>query len=86
MKNLSLLLQYIYTNPTTLRKFIEVLSNEEVDEKSVSLPIYPMSKVVINNPQVTVGISGIRHIQRGGGLALWPVLYIKKEHVSKFYY
>ena len=39
--------------------------------------------VVYLNPQVTVGITGLRHIQKAGGLSTWPVIYMKKEHVSK---
>ena len=77
------LFQYMYINPATLKKFIELIKNKKVDEKSVSLPIKPMYKVVYLNPQVTVGITGLRHIQKAGGLSTWPVIYMKKEHVSK---
>ena len=42
-----------------------------------------MYKVVYLNPQVTVGITGLRHIQKSGGLSTWPVIYMKKEPVSK---
>ena len=42
-----------------------------------------MYKVVYLNPQVTVGITGLRYIQKAGGLSTWPVIYMKKEHVSK---
>ena len=70
-------------NPATLKKFIEPIKNKKVDERSVSLPIKPMYKVVYLNPQVTVGITGLRHIQKAGGLSTWPVIYMKKEHVSK---
>ena len=73
----------MYINPATLKKFIELIKNKKVDEKSVSLPIKPMYKVVYLNPQVTVGITGLRHIQKAGGLSTWPVIYMKKEHVSK---
>ena len=77
-----ILFQYMYINPATLKKFIELIKNKKVDERSVSLPIKPMYKVV-HNPQVTVGITGLRHIQKAGGLSTWPVIYMKKEHVSK---
>ena len=73
----------MYINPATLKKFIELMKNKKVDEKSVSLPIKPMYKVVYLNPQVTVGITGLRHIQKAGGLSTWQVIYMKKEHVSK---
>ena len=54
----------MYINPATLKKFIELIKNKKVDEKSVNLPIKPMYKVVYLNPQVTVGITGLRHIQK----------------------
>ena len=73
----------MYINPATLKKFIELIKNKKVEEKSVSLPIKPMYKVVYLNPQVTVGITGLGHIQKAGGLSTWPVIYMKKEHVSK---
>ena len=77
------LFQYMYINPATLKKFIELIKNKKVDEKSVSLPIKPMYKVVYLNPPVIVGITGLRHIQKAGGLSTWPVIYMEKEHVSK---
>ena len=73
----------MYINPVTLKKFIELIKTKKVDEKSISLPIKPMYKVVYLNPQVTVGITGLRHIQKAGGLSAWPVIYVKKEHLSK---
>ena len=54
----------MYINPATPKKFIDLIKNKKVDEKSVSLPIKPMYKVVYLNPQVTVGITGLRHIQK----------------------
>ena len=54
----------MYINPATLKKFIELIKNKKVDETSVSLPIKPMYKVVYLNPQVTIGITGLRHIQK----------------------
>ena len=73
----------MHINPATLKKFIELIKTKKVDEKSISLPIKPMYKEVYLNPQVTVGIMGLRHIQKAGGLSAWPVIYVKKEHVSK---
>ena len=57
----------MYINPATLKKFIELIKTKKVDEKSISLPIKPMYKVVYLNPQVTVGITGLKHIQKAGG-------------------
>ena len=73
---------HVYKSGHT-KKFNELIKNKKVDEKSISLPIKPMYKVVYLNPQVTVGITGLRHIQKAGGLSTWPVIYMKKEHVSK---
>ena len=72
----------MYINPATLKKFIELIK-KVLGEKSVSLPVKPMYKVVYLNPQVTVGITGLRHVKKAGGLSTWPVIYMKKEHVSK---
>lgn len=72
----------MYVNPSTMRKFIEVMNSTKIDERTVTLPIKPMFKVVAMNPQVAVGVTGLRCILKaGGGLAMWPVVYIKKEHV-----
>ena len=72
----------MYVNPSTMRKFIEVMNSSKIDERTVTLPIKPMFKVVAMNPQVAVGVTGLRCILKaGGGLAMWPVVYIKKEHV-----
>ena len=72
----------MYANPSTLKKFIEVLSTDKLDERSVTLPIEPMYKVVAMNPQVAVGVTGLRIVQKAtGGLAMWPIVYVRKEHV-----
>ena len=73
----------MYINPATLKKFIELIKTKKVDEKSISLPIKPMYTAVYLNPQMTVGIRGLRHIQKAGGLSALPVIYVKKEHVSR---
>ena len=73
----------MYTNANTLKKYIEMFNKKQIDEKLVTLPIKPMYKIVALNPQMTVGITGLRCIQKGGfGLSMWPIVYIKKEHVS----
>ena len=64
-----------------MRKFIEALKEGEVCVKTVSLPFTPMHRVISNNPKIIIGISGVRHIQRAGGLSIWPVFYISKEQV-----
>ena len=72
----------MYINPSTMKKFIDVFKTDKVDEKMVSLPIKPMYKIICLNPQMTVGITGLRCIQKiGGGLNVWPIVYIKKEYV-----
>ena len=64
-----------------MKKFVESLKKGEDD--SIILPFTPMEKEVCKNPRVKIGISGIRHIQKAGGLAVWPVFYISKEQVVK---
>ena len=73
----------MYTNISTMKKFIELLRNKEIDEKIVSLPIRPMSVKASTNPPTTIGVTGLRYIQKGGGVAVWPVFYIEKEQVRK---
>ena len=68
----------MYVNASTMKKFIEIMNLSKIDEK----PIKPMYKVVTMNPQVSVGLTRLRCILKaGGGLAMWPIVYIKKEHV-----
>ena len=64
-----------------MRKFIDALKEGEVGIESVSLPFTPMHRVISSNPKIIIGISGVRHIQRAGGLSLWPVFYISKDQV-----
>ena len=64
-----------------MKKFIEALRNKEVDLEHISLPFVPMSKSVSTNPLIQMGIMGVRHLQRAGGLAVWPVFYISQVHV-----
>ena len=72
----------MYVNVSTLKKFVEIMNTSKIDERTVTLPIKPMYKVVAMNPQVAVGLTGLRCILKaGGGLAMWPIVYIKKEHV-----
>ena len=72
----------MYTNVSTMKKFIEIMKLSKIDERIVTLPIKPMYKVVAMNPQVAVGLTGFRCILKaGGGLAMWPIVYIKREHI-----
>ena len=72
----------MYVNVSTLKKFVEIMNTSKIDERTVTLPIKPMYKVVAMNPQVAVGLTGLRCILKaGGGLAMLPIVYIKKEHV-----
>ena len=63
---------------------MEAMKNGEVSAKSVSLPFTPMNRVICHNPKIVIGISGVRHIQRAGGLAVWPVFYLSKDQVGIF--
>ena len=64
-----------------MKTFMESLKHGEDD--SIVLPFTPMEKEVCKNPRVVVGITGVRHIQKAGGLAVWPVFFISKEQVNK---
>ena len=64
-----------------MKKFIE--SMRKGDDESIILPFTPMEKEICANPRITVGISSVRHIQKAGGLAVWPVFYVAKEQVRK---
>ena len=78
---------YIYTNASTMKKFIDVIKKKQLDENIVSIPIKPMSKVVATNPRVKIGITGSRYIfTNGGGFGVSPIIYIAKEYVSCVYY
>ena len=50
-----------------MKKFVEALRNNEVDESVISIPISPMTKVVATNPRITLGVTGSRYIQQNGG-------------------
>ncbi len=64
-----------------MKKFIEALRNKEVDLENISLPFVPMNKSVSTNPLIRMGITGVRHLQRAGGLAVWPVVYLSQVQV-----
>ncbi len=66
-----------------MKKFIEALKNKEVDLEHISLPFTPMSKSVSTNPLIKIGVTGVRHLQRAGGLAVWPVFYISQVQVRR---
>ena len=67
-----------------MQKFINCLKKGEVLDKSVNLPFTPMERLISSNPRICVGISGVRHIQKAGGLAVWPVFYMSKDQVGIF--
>ena len=74
---------YIYNNASSLKKFVEILKKKQLDEKVISIPIKPMSKVVATNPRITIGVTGSRYIlQNGGGYGVSPIFFIAKEYVS----
>ena len=75
--------KYIYNNASSMKKFVDALKKNRLDEKIVSIPIKPMSKVVATNPRITVGVTGSRYIlQNGGGYGVSPIFFIAKEYVS----
>ena len=78
---------YIYHNSSAMKKFVEAIKKKQVEEKAVSIPIAPMSKVVATNPRITIGVTGARYIsQNGEGYRVAPIFYIAKEYVSCIYF
>ena len=77
---------YIYNNASSMKKFVEVLAEGTIDEKTVSIPIPPMNKVVSTNPRMVIGLTGSRYIEQNGGYRVSPVFYISKEYVSSIYF
>ena len=77
-------IQYIYPNVSTMKKFLKAFQKDEVDEEAVSLPFSPMQKQVCSNPKIVIGMTGVRHVQKQGGLGVWPVFYLMKEQVSYY--
>ena len=73
---------YIYTNPSTMKKFVDALKKNEVDEKTVVSAIKPMRKLISTNPNTYFGITGSRYIVNGGGLGVASVFYVAREFVS----
>ena len=78
---------YVYNNASTMKKFIDVVKKKQLDERIVSIPIKPMSKVVATNPRIKIGLTGSRYIlSNGGGFGVSPIFYIAKEYVSCVYF
>ena len=78
---------YIYTNPSTMKKFVDMLKKNQIPESLICIPIKPMSKVVATNPRITIGVTGSRFIyQNGGGYGVTPIFYIAKEYVSCIFF
>ena len=74
---------YIYHNASSMKKFVDALNRKQIDEKSVSIPIPPMSKIISTNPRITVGVTGSRYISSNGeGFRVQPIVYLGKEYVS----
>ena len=65
-----------------MKKFCEAMKSDKKLAESVVLSFTPMHREISQNPKITVGITGVRHIQKAGGLAVWPVFYLSKEQVT----
>ena len=77
---------YIYHNASVMKKFVDALKKNQVDEKTISIPIPPMTKIISTNPRITLGVTGSRYISLNGeGFRVQPILYIGKEYVSCIY-
>ena len=74
---------YIYPNPSTMKKFISKLEKKQLSERSVSIIIKPMRKVISTNPRTVVGITGIRYIHGGGTYNVQTVIYQAKEYTHE---
>ena len=74
---------YIYHNASSMKKFVDAIQKKQVNEKAISIPMSPMSKVVSTNPRLTVGVTGSRYISHDGeGYRVQPIFYLGKEYVS----
>ena len=76
---------YLYNNSSTMKKFVHLLKKGKIDEKLISIPIEPMTKVIAVNPRTTIGLTGTRFFyQNGGGYGVTPIFYLEKEYVRLY--
>ena len=74
---------YIYPNPSTMKKFIDAIQKKEIDEEMVSTMVKPMKKIVGVNPSMHIGITGLRYLSGGGTFNVSPQIYIAKQYQSE---
>ena len=75
---------YIYPNPSTMKKFTDAIQNKEIEESMVTIPIKPMKKIIGTNPQMNIGITGLRYLAGGGSFNVTPQIYLAKAYQSEF--
>ena len=75
---------YIYPNPSTMKKFIDAIQRNEIEEAMVNTPVMPMKKIVGTNPPMSIGITGLRYLSGGGSFNVMPQIYIAKAYQSEY--
>ena len=74
---------YIYPNPSTMKKFIDAIQKKEIEEEMVSIMVKPMKKIVGVNPSMYIGITGLRYLSGGGTFNVTPQIYVAKQYQSE---
>ena len=74
---------YIYPNPSTMKKFIDAIQKKEIEESMVNTAVMPMKKIVGTNPPMSIGITGLRYLSGGGTFNVTPQIYIAKAYQSE---
>ena len=59
-----------------MKKFIDALKKEQIEESTANIMIGPMKKVFTTNPSIIVGVNGLRYIANGGSFCMSPIFYI----------
>ena len=75
---------YIYPNASTMKKFIDAIQRNEIEEAMVNTPVMPMKKIVGTNPPMSIGITGLRYLSGGGSFNVTPQIYIAKAYQSEY--
>ena len=74
---------YLYPNPSTMKKFIDAIQKKEIDEAMVNTAVMPMKKIVGTNPPMSIGITGLRYLSGGGTFNVTPQIYIAKAYQNE---
>ena len=74
---------YVYPNQSTMKKVLDAVKKNQIDEKSIASIVQPIKRVVAVNPRITFGITGIRYIGSGGGFGVQTIFYVAKEYMTE---